>query len=238
MAIVNSLRLSRSPSMVRFTMWVRNRVSRAEETKPGLFTTRASCSRTVPAGTGSRAGSAGDCWGDEAAIDAQSSTRYHTLACPGLRHVTRELTAAYVNSGAYWASLDSSAPMSMQSEQPVNTIMFVSGRKPEATIEQDLQRRGLKVEWANSIKAAKDLLVSASDRTAIVADLALADGNWTDLVMQVRCISNFIPIVLVSSTSTAELWWDALDWDVEDILLAPLSASRLCEIVGHSTGLR
>jgi len=128
--------------------------------------------------------------------------------------------------------------MSMQSEQPVNTIMFVSGRKPEATIEQDLQRRGLKVEWANSIKAAKDLLVSASDRTAIVADLALADGNWTDLVMQVRCISNFIPIVLVSSTSTAELWWDALDWDVEDILLAPLSASRLCEIVGHSTGLR
>ena len=115
--------------------------------------------------------------------------------------------------------------------------MFVSGRKPEAMIEQDLQQRGLKVEWANSIKAAKDLLVSASERTAIVADLALADGNWTDLVEQVRCISSSIPIVLVSSTSTAELWWDALDSHVEDILLAPLSASRLCEILGHSTGL-
>jgi len=125
----------------------------------------------------------------------------------------------------------------MQSEEPVNTIMFVSGRKPEAIVEQDLQRRGLKVEWANSIKAAKDLLASASERTAIVADLALADGNWTDLVAQVRCISSSIPFVLVSSTSTAELWWDALDCDVEDILLAPLSASRLCEILGHSTGL-
>ena len=127
--------------------------------------------------------------------------------------------------------------MSTQSEEPVNTIMFVSGRKPEAIIERDMQRRGLKVEWANSIKAAKDLLASASERTAIVADLALADGNWTDLVEQVRCISSSIPIVLVSSTSTAELWWDALDCDVEDILLAPLSASRLCEILGHSTGL-
>jgi DNA-binding NtrC family response regulator len=127
--------------------------------------------------------------------------------------------------------------MSMQSEEPVNTIMFVSGRKPEAIIEQDLQRRGLKVEWANSIKAAKDLLASGSGRTAIVADLALGDGNWTDLVEQVRCISSAIPILLVSSTSTAELWWDALDCDVEDILLAPLSASRLCEILGHSTGL-
>jgi len=126
----------------------------------------------------------------------------------------------------------------MLSEESVNAVMFVSSRKPEAIIEPDLQRRGLRVKWANSIKAAKDLLASASDRTAIVADLALADGNWTDLVKQVRCISNSIPIVLVSSTSTAELWWDALDCDVEDILLAPVSASHLCEILGHSTGLR
>lgn len=121
----------------------------------------------------------------------------------------------------------------MQSEEPVTTIIFVSGRKPEAVIEQDLQRRGLKVEWANSIKTAKNLLASASERTAVVADLVLTDGNWTDLVEQVRCISSSIPIVLVSSTITDELWWDALDCDVEDILLAPLSASRLCDILGR-----
>ena len=46
----------------------------------------------------------------------------------------------------------------MQSEEPVDTIMFVSARKPEAILERDLQQRGLKVEWANSIKAAKDVL--------------------------------------------------------------------------------
>jgi len=50
-------------------------------------------------------------------------------------------------------------------------------------------------------------------------------------------VSNAIPIVLVSCTSTAELWWAALDCGVEDILLAPLSASRLREILGNSTGL-
>jgi len=41
--------------MVRFTMCVRNRDSRAEETKLGLFTIRASCSRTAMAGTTSNA---------------------------------------------------------------------------------------------------------------------------------------------------------------------------------------
>src|SRR5215472_624114 len=92
MAIENSLRLSRSPSMVRFTMWARNRLRRAEETKPGLFTTRSSCSRTVLAGTGSRAGSAGYSRRDEAGIDSSSSPYNYTLACVGLRHVT---VAAY-----------------------------------------------------------------------------------------------------------------------------------------------
>src|SRR5215472_13864631 len=110
MAIENSLRLSRFPSSVRLTMWVRKRVSRAEETKPGLFTTRASCSRTVFAGTGSRAGSAGNSWSDETAIDAWCSGYNHTPACFGLRQVTWELTAAYVNSGKYSASFGSSAP--------------------------------------------------------------------------------------------------------------------------------
>jgi len=124
--------------------------------------------------------------------------------------------------------------MSIKSKEPVNTVIFASARKPEATIEQDLQRRGLKVEWANTIQAAQDLLVPAPERTAIVADLALADGIWTDLVKHVRSISDSIPIVLVSDTSTAELWWDALDCDVEDILFAPLSASGLCEILARS----
>src|ERR1700736_124495 len=54
-AIENSLRLSISPSIVRFTMCVRNRHNRTDETKPGLFTTRANWPRTAVAGTGSAA---------------------------------------------------------------------------------------------------------------------------------------------------------------------------------------
>lgn len=120
----------------------------------------------------------------------------------------------------------------MPSEEPVKAIMFVSGRKPESIVEQELQRRGLKVEWANNIKEAIHLLEPTSERTAVVTDLALADGNWRDLVERVRGVSSSIPIVLMSSATTAELWWDALDCDVEDILSPPLSTSSLCEALG------
>jgi DNA-binding NtrC family response regulator len=117
----------------------------------------------------------------------------------------------------------------MRSEEPIKTIMFVSGRGLEAIIVQELERRGLEVKWANSIQAATGLLDSESEGTGIVSELALTDGNWRDLVDKVRGISSSIPVLLVSPTTTAELWWDALDCDVEDILSAPLSASRLCE---------
>ena len=122
----------------------------------------------------------------------------------------------------------------MKSEEPVNTIMFVSGRKPDKVVEQELGLRGLKVEWANSIKAATDLLDSTSERTGIVTDLALADGNWRDLVEHVRAVSSSIPIVVVSPASTAELWWDALDCDVEDILVGAVIGVSLVRSPGNA----
>jgi hypothetical protein len=52
-AIENSLRLSRSPWIVRLTMCERNRHRRTEEMNRGLLTIRANSSETAAAGTAS-----------------------------------------------------------------------------------------------------------------------------------------------------------------------------------------
>src|ERR1700693_6407226 len=67
-AIENSLRLSISASIVRFTMWVRNRQSRTDETNQELITIRANWSRTAVAGTGSAAELATDFSDDEGRV--------------------------------------------------------------------------------------------------------------------------------------------------------------------------
>jgi DNA-binding NtrC family response regulator len=85
------------------------------------------------------------------------------------------------------------------------------------------------VRWARSIKAASGLLESAHSGTLVITELALGDGNWRDLVARGRRIGKFIPVVLLSSTRTAALWWDALECGVEDILQAPLSSSLVLE---------
>jgi DNA-binding NtrC family response regulator len=121
----------------------------------------------------------------------------------------------------------------MKGEETISTIMFVSRRKPDKILEEELGRRGLKSEWVDSIKAATHLLkCRAAGGTGIVADLALSDGNWRDLVEHVRDVSSSIPIVLLTPASTAELWWDALDCDITDIQATPLTASHLCEALG------
>jgi DNA-binding NtrC family response regulator len=120
----------------------------------------------------------------------------------------------------------------MPEEQPAKAVIIVAKGGPEPGIEEKLKVHGISVWWARSIKAASGLLDLAPGGTLVFAELALSDGNWRDLVDRVRCTGKFIPVVLLSSTRTADLWWDALECGVEDILPAPLSASLLCEYLG------
>jgi DNA-binding NtrC family response regulator len=119
----------------------------------------------------------------------------------------------------------------MQTYRQAGRVIFVSNRSPEATVAQDLEAHGLAMQWARGIRAAVALLNSAHEKSVIVTELALADGNWRDLVERVRCIDISTPIVLVTSSSTAELWWDALECGIDDILPGNLMAPRLCQLL-------
>jgi DNA-binding NtrC family response regulator len=115
----------------------------------------------------------------------------------------------------------------MYIQQSPNTVVIVGATKPEPSLKREMEARGVRVLWARSIEDLAALLNSVVNKTVVVTELALKDGNWRDLLETVRHSS--VPVLLVSSTSTPELWWDALDCGVEDILVAPLSTSRLCE---------
>ena len=143
-----------------------------------------------------------------------------------------ELTAAYGQPKARGLSVESgSVRGSMQTDRQAGTVIFVSNRSPEATVLQDIEAHGLVMQWARSIRAAVDLLNSAREKTVIVTELALADGNWRDLVERMRSIDICVPVVLATSSSTAELWWDALECGIVDILPGYLVVSRLCQLL-------
>lgn len=119
----------------------------------------------------------------------------------------------------------------MQTPLRTGTVIFVSRRAPDATVTGEIEAHGLDMLWASSIAGAVALLHSPRERTVIVTELALPDGNWRDLVERIGCTEIPIPIVLVTSAITAELWWDALECGVDDILPASVNASRLFKLL-------
>ena len=118
----------------------------------------------------------------------------------------------------------------MQNVQHTGTVIVVSSSHPEFTIASEIKARGLEMRWASTIRAAVDLISGAADRTIILTELALADGNWRDLVERVSSWIIF-PIVLLAPCTTAELWWDALECGVDEILHTPLTASSLRDLL-------
>jgi hypothetical protein len=117
----------------------------------------------------------------------------------------------------------------MGTEEAAKTVILVCAVRPEPGMEREMEARGISLLWAHTIKAATALLAAAPDGTVVIAELALRDGNWRDLVEEVRRIGKFIRLALVSPISTSELWWDTLEYGIEEILPAPLSVSRICE---------
>jgi DNA-binding NtrC family response regulator len=125
----------------------------------------------------------------------------------------------------------------MDSCKSERTAIFVSPRRPEPAVEQELETRGITVGWAACINMLPGLMDPRRGIMTIVTELALPDGNWRDVVERITAFGRPIPILLVAPASTAELWWDALECGVLDILVTPLSASKLGHYVAAAFGV-
>jgi DNA-binding NtrC family response regulator len=64
-------------------------------------------------------------------------------------------------------------------------------------------------------------LAGSANVAAVVTELALLDGNWRDLVECVKAQDADLPVVLCTGVTTVELWWDALECGVAEILVPP-----------------
>src|SRR5579859_3173883 len=106
------------------------------------------------------------------------STNYYAQFPP----IQLELTAAYVNVSRFAGSVEWKQRFRMPEQQRVTAIVFVSRAKPDAALAPALEIRGIRLTWAISVAAATDALTSSPPGTVLFTEIALADGNWRDLV--------------------------------------------------------
>jgi DNA-binding NtrC family response regulator len=86
---------------------------------------------------------------------------------------------------------------------------------------------GYEVWRSGSIREAANLVASGRRIAAVITALVFPDGNWRDLTDQVRARDPLLPVLLVTRAPTAELWWDAIEGGVSDILSPTFQPSDL-----------
>ena len=136
-----------------------------------------------------------------------------------------ELTAANVNCRAYHATFE---PVGGSYMRPV--VVLVMSSSEASQLSRTIEELGYSVRLATGIDETAELL-DDPEPIAILSELALPDGNWRDLVARVRSQKPSVPVVLCSRSGTAELWWDALENGVSEILVLPVQTSDLKRVI-------
>lgn len=95
-------------------------------------------------------------------------------------------------------------------------------------IASALNELGFSVRQTPSVGEAAGL---AAGSAAVFTEVALPDGNWRDLVEQVKLRDPAVPVILCGAAGTAELWWDALECGVLDIVSPPYSVVDLSRVL-------
>jgi PAS domain S-box-containing protein len=132
---------------------------------------------------------------------------------------------------------------------PLQTDAAGAGARDEVLLVEDepaaaallttiLESDGLKVESANTLKAAREALKDPGRFGAVVLDLRLPDGDGLDLAREVRSRpeTRGVPIIVVSAEAQRGSDPAVRMLDVSDWMEKPVDPDRLADLVRRAVG--
>jgi DNA-binding NtrC family response regulator len=117
--------------------------------------------------------------------------------------------------------------ISTQALPQLPSIVLAMPQSAAAPIAQEIRAIGCSVVVASSVADTAGCLAKLTGRLIVLAELSFPDGNWRDLMERTQAQHSGIRFVLCTAARTTELWWDALDCGVSDIVTPPYSVSDL-----------
>ena len=109
-------------------------------------------------------------------------------------------------------------------ERPAVVVVMASERHEQ--IGDIVQTLGYQVKRARGVHEGAQLVAANAGTVAVLIEVALRDGNWLDLVEKVRLRNPHVPLVLCAESWSAELWWDASDCGVSEVISPPYASAE------------
>ena len=103
------------------------------------------------------------------------------------------------------------------------SVVLAMSQIAASQIAQEMRTIGCSVVGASSVADVDSCLAKLTGRLLVLTEISFPDGNWRDLIHRTQPQHSRTLFILCSATRTAELWWDALDCEISDILTPPYS---------------
>ena len=95
---------------------------------------------------------------------------------------------------------------------------------------------GMRVRRTHSCREACSALREPAPPSVTVTDLALPDGNWTNIVRPANAAPTLTAVIVVSRPLDVRLYLDVLDSGAHDFVVPPFSPSGLAYIIRGVAG--
>ena len=118
------------------------------------------------------------------------------------------------------------------------TALVVMSERGCAHLLDQLQALQADVRTAASCAEAFDLLRDDPDVTLVLTDLYLSDGNWSDVLRQVRERHANAKVVVCLRVADERLWTQVLEAGGFDALVEPYQESEVRRILHAAAGYR
>ncbi len=98
-------------------------------------------------------------------------------------------------------------------------------------LSRHFQARGVEICCVEECGQFGRVLSESPAADAVLTQVSLPDGNWRDVIEQVRRASAQPPVIVLAPQVSSQLWWDALDCGAIDTVKEPRTASEFASLV-------
>jgi two-component system OmpR family response regulator len=114
----------------------------------------------------------------------------------------------------------------MNSEIPLRILLVEDNEIIGNALRDHIRAGGWTVDWIADLRSAM-LAVDAASYSLILLDLHLPDGTGLDLLRQLRCQPQMVPVIILSAYDQVSDRLEGLELGAIDYLVKPFDLSEL-----------
>jgi len=110
-------------------------------------------------------------------------------------------------------------------------LLVYDEAEPVHGVERIFQSRQIRFQRARNCYETRGVLRGPAAPDVVVTDIALPDGDWTDILRAANAAPARTPVIVASRSPDIKLYLDVLDGGAHDFVVPPFSSSGLIYII-------